>query len=79
MNIPRDSKGRYVRTISQNSVKIHTNLYEGHATPTTNSTERYQKTHIGSISYWIPKGNLTGGAIEGRETLAGISKDPIPQ
>ena len=75
MNRPRDSKGRYVRSSSQKSVKIPTNLYGGRATPTTNSAERYQKTHVGSISSWIPKGE----AIEDREALEEISKDPIPE
>ena len=73
MNRPRDLKGRYVRTSSQNFVKIPTNIYEGHNTPTTNSVERYRKTDIGSSSSWKPKGR----AKEGRETLAGSSKDPI--
>ena len=79
MNRPRDSKGRYIRTSSQKSIKIPTNIYGGHATPTTNSFEKYWKTHVGSSSSWRPKGNLIGGAIEGREMLAGSSKDPIPE
>ena len=54
MNIPRDSKGRYVRTNSQNFVKIPTNLYGGGNTPTTNSVERYRRTHVGSSSTWKP-------------------------
>ena len=65
MNKPRDLKGRYVRTSSQKFIKIPTNLYGGRATPTTKSTERYWKTHIGSSSSCKPK----GGDIEGRETL----------
>ena len=58
MNKPRDSKGRYIRTSSQNSVNIPTNIYAGHATPTTNSSERYQKIHTGSSSTWKPKETL---------------------
>ena len=81
MNRPRDSKGRYVRTSSQYFVKIPTNLYGGRATPTANSTERHQRIHEGTSPTWKPKktlsGNITRGAIEGRETLAGSSKDPI--
>ena len=75
MNIPIDSKGRYVRTISQHSIKIPPNIYEGCNTPTTNSVARYRKTDVGSSSSWKPKGR----AIEGRETLARSSKDPIPE
>ena len=76
MNRPRDLKGRYVRTSSQNFVKIPNKIYGGRNTPTTNLTERYRKTHVGSISSWKPKGEV----IENRETLAGSSsKDPIPE
>ena len=55
MNRPRDSKGRYIRTSSQNFVKIPTNLYGGRNTPTTNLEERYQKRHAGSSYSWKPK------------------------
>ena len=58
MNRPMDSKGRYVRTSSQNFIKVPTNLYGGRNTPTTKSAERYQKTHIGSSSSWKHKGGL---------------------
>ena len=76
MNRPIDSKGRYVRTSSQNLVKIPTNLYGGRNTPTTNSTERYQRTHIGSSSTWKPK-EFIGETIDGEEILARNPKDPI--
>ena len=52
MNMPRDSKGIYVRPSSQNLIKIPTNLYGGRNTPITNSAERYQRIHVGSSSTW---------------------------
>ena len=78
MNRPRDSKGRYVRTSSQNLVKIPTNLYGGQNTPTTNSTKRYQRTHVGSSSTWKPK-EFIGESIEGEEIPGGSPKDPIAE
>ena len=76
MNIPGDSKGRYIRDNSQNLIKIPTNLYEWWNNPTTNSTERYQRTHIGSSSTWRPK-DFIGETIDGEKILAGNPKDPI--
>ena len=76
MNIPRDSNGRYVRTISKNLVKIPTNLYGGWNTPTNNSVERYRRTHIGSSSTWKPK-EFIGETIDSEEILAGNIKDLI--
>ena len=76
MSRPRDYKGRYVRDNSQNLIKIPTNLYGGRNTPTTNSTERYQRTHIGSSSTWRPK-YFIGETIDKEEILAGNPKDPI--
>ena len=78
MNRPRDSKGRYVRTSSQNLIKIPTYLYEGRNNPTINSTERYQRTHIGSSSTWIPK-EFIGETIDDEEILARNPKDPISE
>ena len=76
MNRRRDSKGRYVRTSSQNLIKIPTNLYGGRNTPTTNSAERYRRTHIGSSSTWKPK-YFIGETIDMEEILAASPKDPI--
>ena len=76
MNIPRDSKGRYVRDNSKNFIKIPTNLYGGWNTPTTNSTEWYRRTHIGSSSTWKPK-YFIGETIDDEEILVGSRKDPI--
>ena len=78
MNRPRNSKGTYVRTNSQNFVKIPTILYGDRNTPTTNSAERYQRTHVGSSYTWKPK-EFIGKNVECKETLAGSSKDPIPE
>ena len=78
MNIPRDSKGRYIRDNSENLIKIPTNLYRGKNTPTTNSAERYHTTHIGSSSTWKPK-DFIGETIECEEILAGSPKDPIAE
>ena len=78
MNRPRDSKGRYIRANSQNLIKIPTNLYGGRNTPTTNSAERYRKTHIGSSSSWRPK-YFIGETIYGEEILAENPKDPIAE
>ena len=78
MNRPRDSKGRYVRTSSQNFVKIPTNLYGGRNTTTTNSVERYRRTHIGSSSTCRPK-DFIGETIDGEEILVGNPKDPISE
>ena len=78
MNRPRDSKGRYVRVNSQNLIIIHTDLYGGRKTPTTNSAERYRKTHIGSSSSWRPK-YFIGETLDREEILVGIPKDPIAE
>ena len=76
--MPRDYKGRYFRTSSQNLIKIPTNLYGGWNTPITNSTERNKRTHIGSSSTWKPK-DFIGETIDGEEIMAGNPKDPIPE
>ena len=52
MNGLRDSMDRYARDNSQNLIKIPTNIYGEQNTPTTNSSERYWRTHIGSSSTW---------------------------
>ena len=78
MNRPRYYKGRYVRANSQNLIKIPTNLYRGRNTPTTNSTERYRKTHIGSSSSWRPK-YFIGESIDREEILEGSPKVPIAE
>ena len=70
--------GRYVRTSSQNLVKIPNNLNRGRNTPTTNLAERYRRTHIGHISTWKAK-YFIGEAIEGEEILARSPKDPIAE
>ena len=78
MNRPINLKGRYVRTSSQNFVKIPTNLYGGCNTQTTKSMERYQRTHIGISSTCKPK-EFIGESIEDKEILTGSSKEPIPE
>ena len=78
MNRLRDLRGRYVRTSSQNLVKIPTNLYGGRNTPTTNSAERYRRTHKGSSSTWKPK-EFIRETIYGKEILEGSPKYPISE
>ena len=77
----RDPQGRFVKT--GKLIEIPTNFHRGCNTPTTNSTERYRKTPIGSSSTQKPKdtfsGDLTGEAIEGEGTLEGGPKDLIPK
>ena len=75
MKKPRDSKGRYVRDNSQNLIKIPTNLYGGQNNPTTNSSESYRRTKIGSSSTWKPK-DFIGETIDNEEILVGNPKDP---
>ena len=72
----RDSRGRYVRTSSQKLLKIPTNLYGWKNSPTTHSTKRYRRTHIGSSSTWKPK-DFIGETIDDEEIPAGSLKDHI--
>ena len=62
----RDPQGRFVNT--GKLIEIPTNFYMGCNNSTTNSAERYRKTHIGSSSTLKPKdtlsGDLTGEAMK---------------
>ena len=77
----RDPQGGFVKT--EKFIEVSTNYHRGRNSPTTNSPERYRKTHIGSSSTLKPKEipleDITGEAIEGEGTLVEGPKDPIPE
>jgi hypothetical protein len=48
MNRPRDPKGRYIKSKSNLSTKVPSNLFGGRDVPLIKSADRYQKTGASS-------------------------------
>jgi hypothetical protein len=66
MNRPRDPKGRYIKSKSDLSTKVHFDLYGGRNIPLINSTERYRKTGASSTqrAKVVYEETKTGSTIE---------------
>ena len=81
MSIIRDPQGTFVNRTK--FIEVSTNYGRGCNSPTTNSPERYQMTHLGSSSTLKPKETpleyITGEAIEGEGTLEEGPQDPVPK
>ena len=73
MNRPRDPQGRYIKSKSELSTNVPSNLFGGRNVPLIKSAGLYRKTKASSTqrSKIVSKGTNTGSTIE-QETKASI-------